>query len=394
MKTLTELINSPKKICAGIMTGTSVDAVDVAIVKISGSGVNTHLNLLGFTEYPIDDEIRKLIIKNSYKNSSNVDDICKLNFILPQLYDRALRECCSSAGISIEELDLIGSHGQTIRHLPAKNYVAGFNAASTLQIGDPSVLAKLTGVITVGNFRTGDVALGGEGAPLVPYFEYLMYHSNSSNRLLLNIGGIANFTFLKAGGDINDTLAFDVGPGNMLIDFLMEKFFGAKYDVNGATANKGKFNSRLFEALKNKDDFLFRNPPKSAGRENYGKEFLIDLLREFKTLPPEDWVNTVAYYTAFAVFANYKKFILPLSRVDELIVSGGGANNGFIFKKLQELFYPVRVKRLENETISAESKEAICFAVLANEAIAGNPANIPNVTGAKRPTILGEICLP
>ncbi len=394
MNKLLSVIGKNKKLCAGIMTGTSVDAVDVAIVEVSGSGVDLSLKLLGFKDFPIQPELKNLILKNSYGATSNVEEICKLNFILPQLYAEALKKTCSLIGITVNELDIIGSHGQTIQHLPQKAFFGKYSTTSTLQIGDPSVLAKLTGVVTVGNFRTADVALGGQGAPLVPYFDYLMFRSNSKNRLLLNLGGIANFTYLPANAQINEVIAFDVGPGNMLIDQAIRKFFNKKYDKDGAIAKQGKLNAKLLKTLKTKDDFIIAQPPKTAGRENYGEEFFVSLLDSVGKMPPKDWVHTLSYYTAFAAYSNYQKFILPLGKADELIVSGGGANNEFLLLKLSELFNGVKVKRLNDKNIQADSKEAVCFAVLANETIAGNPANIPAVTGAQRPTILGEICLP
>jgi len=394
MKKLLELIDKKKKICAGIMTGTSVDAVDIAIIEVEGAGLNLRFSLLGFYEHPIDQTLKKLILKNSIKQTSNVEEICKLNFVLPRLYAEALENACHVNNLKITDIDLIGSHGQTIQHLPGKQLLCGYNAQSTLQIGDPSVLAKLTGVVTIGNFRAGDVALGGEGAPLVPFFDYLVFRSETKNRLLLNIGGIANITLIKARATVNEVRAFDVGPGNMLIDFLADRFFNKRYDEDGLIAKKGKLNIALFDAIKDKDNFVEALPPKTTGREHYGENFLDELLEKFPGILPEDWIRTVTYYTAFAIYRNYEKFILPYIKVDELLVSGGGANNKFLFSSLKELFFNLKVKKIKDKKVQADSKEAICFAILANETIAGNPTNIPNVTGALRPTILGEICLP
>ena len=264
-----------------------------------------------------------------------------------------------------------------------------------MQIGDPSVIAKLTGVLTIGDFRTGDVALGGQGAPLVPYFDYLMFHSNKKSRALLNIGGISNITVLDKKGDASSVIAFDTGPGNMMIDLLAKKYFDVEYDKNGKIASSGNINEEIFNWLKKYDDYIGKKIPKSTGREYYGAEFLAPLLKKFRSIPKEDLLATVAAFTAYGVYRNYEKYIKSETEISELFVSGGGARNNFIMNSLKKYFgKTVEVRNVKNLGISSDAKEAICFAVLTNETLAGNPANIPRVTGAIRPTILGKICLP
>ncbi len=302
---------------------------------------------------------------------------------------------CKKSKVELAEIDFIGSHGQTIHHLPQKKNYYGYNFGSTLQIGDPSVIAKLTGILTVGDFRNADVALGGQGAPLVPYFDYIMFHSNKINRGLLNIGGISNITVLNKKGDSSSVIAFDTGPGNMMIDIIAKKYFDVDYDKNGKIAASGKINETLYTALVKQDTYIEKKVPKSTGREYYGKEFLNSLFKKFSRTPKEDFLATVADFTAYGVYRNYEKFIKNETEIEELFVSGGGARNKFIMKSLQKYFgKTVDVKNVKNLGISSDAKEAICFAVLANETLSGNASNIPRVTGASRSTVLGKICLP
>jgi anhydro-N-acetylmuramic acid kinase len=239
------------------------------------------------------------------------------------------------------------------------------------------------------------MALGGEGAPLVPYFDYLLFNSKSRNRAFLNIGGISNITILEKNAKPNDVLAFDTGAGNMLIDFLAKKLFNKEYDVNGNFAEQGKINERLLKELIKKDNFITKKPPKSTGRERYGMAFIEILLKKFKKISKYDIITTVTDFSAYSVYRNYELFIKNKIKIDELFVSGGGAKNKFLLKRLKKYFgLSVDIKTIDSLGISSDAKEAICFAVLANETISGNPSNIPKVTGAKKQTILGKICLP
>jgi anhydro-N-acetylmuramic acid kinase len=377
------------------MSGTSLDGVDVALVEIEGNSTFTKLNLIGFLEYPFPIGLKDKLLKNSVKETSNVEDISQLNFLIPHIYYDAIKTLCEDINFSLDKIDLIGTHGQTIQHLPKKQNYFNYEISSTLQIGDPAVLAKLSGIITVGDFRTGDMALGGEGAPLIPYFDYILFHSHQKNRALLNIGGISNFTILNKEKGLKDVLAFDVGPGNMLIDTVTKKLLNKDFDKDGDIARSGKLNEKLFDALKLNDNFIERNPPKSTGREYYGERFLVELLEIFKDVKNEDWLNTITKFTSYGIYRNYEKFIKDDTKIDELIVSGGGAKNKFLYECLNNDFCDeIEIKIIDDIGVSSDAKEAICFAVLANETISGNPTNIPRTTGALRPTILGKICLP
>jgi len=394
MKKLFELSNKDVKYVVGLMSGTSLDGVDVALVEIKNNWIDTRINLIGFIEYPFPDGLKSLILRNSQKETSNVEDISQLNFLIPQIYYEAIETLCNQIDFDIDKIDLVGTHGQTIHHLPNSKEYLGHQVSSTLQIGDPSVLAKLTGKITVGDFRPSDVALGGQGAPLVPYFDFLLFHSNKKNRGLLNIGGISNITILNKEKGQNNVLAFDTGPGNMLIDILMKRFYDKEFDENGAIASAGKLNEDLLIALITKDNFIEAEPPKSTGREYYGMDFILPIFDEFKNIANEDWLHTITKFTAYSVFRNYEKFIEEETKLDELFISGGGAKNKFLYESLAHYFRNIEVKVIDEIGVSSDAKEAICFAVLANETISGNPSNIPRTTGASKPTILGKICLP
>ncbi len=394
MNRLDEVRRKNERFVIGLMSGTSVDAVDAALVKIKGNGTQTEISLEGFIEYPINEGIRNLILRNSINETSNVEELCKLNFILPRLYFKAIEELCENCKFELEKIDLIGMHGQTVYHSPNQEMIEEFNSSSTLQLGNPSVLAKLTGIITIGDFRSGDIALGGQGAPLVPYFDYMIFRNTELNRMLLNLGGIANITVLPANCEINEVFAFDTGPANMLMDQIAEILLGKSFDVEGKNASEGRFNEDLFNALIVRDNFIESKPPKSTGREYYGMNFLQPLLDEFGELPAGDWLNTLTHFTVHGIQRNYEKFVKPKVEIDELIVSGGGVKNLFLLKLIKEKFNRMQVKVIDEFGLSGDAKEAICFAVLANETISGNSANVPGATGASRSTLLGAICLP
>ncbi len=394
LQNLFELAQKENKIVVGIMSGTSVDALDVAAVEISGNGESTKLKLIKYLEYQYPVGLKELVLKNSLKQTSNVEEICRLNFLLPQIYYEAIVNVCNEINLSLNQVDLIGSHGQTIHHLPEEINIFNMMVRSTLQIADPMVLAKLTGIVTIGDFRVGDVALGGQGAPLVPYVDYILFNSKETSRALLNLGGIANFTILPKNCLKEEAIAFDTGPANMLIDMICKKYFNVGFDKNGEIAESGKINEELFEKLLSIDTYIKRQPPKSTGREYYNELFLNKLLQG-ENIPAADLLNTLTEYTAYSVYYNYEKFIKPVNEIDELILSGGGANNLYLVKCFKKWFgEKIIIRRIDELGMSSDAKEAICFAVLANETISGNPSNMIKVTGASRETILGKICLP
>lgn len=394
MYRLSKLQKKNKKLVVGLMCGTSMDGIDAALVEIKGNGLKTKFRELYFKTFPYPKGLKSLILRNSIKSTSNVEDITRLNFLIGKLFAKAAINICEEFGIDISKIDLIGSHGQTIHHLPKIKKMFGHEIKATLQIGDPSVIAKITNVPVVGDFRVGDMALGGEGAPLVPYFDFITFRSNRINRALLNIGGISNITILKKGCSLDEVIAFDTGPGNVLIDLLVKKFYRKAFDRNGEIAFNGKINNDLFKKIINYDKFIRLKPPKSTGRERYNDDFISNILEGFTHIRKADIVRTFSEYTAYVTFYNYNKFIRKECEISELLVSGGGANNNYIMQSLQRYFGDkIRVKKVEEKIVSSDAKEAVCFALLANETISENPTNIPRVTGSSRKTILGKICL-
>jgi anhydro-N-acetylmuramic acid kinase len=377
----------------GMMSGTSLDGIDAVLLRVTGNGPATRFRLLAYIERPFPRGLRQLLLRSSDPGHSRVDDITRLNFLLAELYADAANAVARKAGVTLSRINLIGSHGQTIQHLPQPRRMFGKSIRSTLQIGDPSVLATLTGIATVGNFRVADMAVGGQGAPLVPYFDWLTMRSTTKNRIALNIGGIANMTVLPKHCGIHRVSAFDTGPGNMIVDALMIHFYGKEFDANGAVASKGMVILDLLRWMSS-HPYLKRKPPKSTGREMFGKEFVEQMLRRARHYDRKDIVATATQFTAFSVFDAYKRFVERRMTVDELVVSGGGARNSSMLAALQRYFHPALVIRSDDLGISSGAKEAVCFAVLANECLAGNRANLPSVTGAKSRVVLGTVCRP
>ncbi len=392
MKKLQALQRKKTKLVVGLMSGTSVDGIDAALVRISGQGTATRVKLLKFYTQPFPRRLRELVLRNSLPGTGTVDLICSLNVLFAHLYADAVKTLARKSRIPLRRIDLIGSHGQTVHHLPAPQTMFRHRFGSTLQIGDPSTIAKLTGIPTVGDFRLGDMALGGEGAPLVPYFDYLLFRSGTKSRILLNLGGIANFTSLPKRASLDRVLAFDTGPANMLIDGLMERLFHRRYDSNGALGMKGDPYPPLLQWLM-RHPYLKKRPPKSTGREVFGEKFQLELLKKARAVSAQDIIATVTAFTPLSIYDQYRRFVSGRSLPDEILVSGGGVHNLAIMHRLSHLFAPARVIPMEEVAFSSDAKEAACFAVLANETIAENASNVPGVTGARHRAVLGKICL-
>ncbi|HCA79802.1 MAG TPA: anhydro-N-acetylmuramic acid kinase [Bacteroidetes bacterium] len=392
MSKLSTLQKKRSKLVVGMISGTSADGIDAALVRIDGSGTSTRIVQIAFDSYQYPPELRALILDNSLPGTGSVDLLCELNVLVAHFFADAVKKIARKGRVALADIDFIGSHGQTVHHLPIPKKWFGKVIRSDLQIGDPSTIAKLTGILTVGDFRMGDMAVGGQGAPLVPYFDYVMLRSKTKNRIVLNLGGIANFTALPKRSVSTNVVAFDTGPSNMVIDALMMKFYGRKYDAGGEVAQRGKVIPELLADLMTTPYFAMR-PPKSTGRELFGAMVLPRILAYEGKASTEDLVATVTRWTPVSVFDQYKRFIAKRMKAEEVIVSGGGAHNEAVMDALKEYFKPAPVKRIESLGFSADAKEAICFAILANETISERPSNVPSVTGAKRPVVLGKICL-
>ena len=379
------------RLVAGIMSGTSLDGVDVAIARLIGHGASMEVTQVGFVTTPYRVSLRALLMEAATSEAFSVTQLSQLNVRVALAYARCVRKAMKATGVNA--LDLVGSHGQTIRHVPVAVPCAGRAVASTLQIGDPSVLANLLRVPVVGDFRMADMALGGQGAPLVPYFDYVTLRDVAQTRGLLNVGGIANLTVLPAGCAIEDVYGFDAGCGNMVLDALAERLLDAPYDPGGQTAAQGQPSERVLGEML-RDPFLARRPPRSTGRTWYGPAYVERFLAACSGHSTADILATATALTARSVQHSYHTFVQPLHPFDVLIVSGGGRHNRTLMRMLQACFAPVRVIASDAMGVDSDAKEALCFAVLAHEAMDGICASMPGATGAHRPTILGKICLP
>ena len=377
---------------AGVMSGTSLGGIDVALVRIEGSGVDSKVKLIHFTTVPFRNDIKSEIQQALSIENSNVQLICSLNFKLGLCFANAVKEVCKEANFSLEQLDLIGSHGQTIYHQPKPE---GNMIASTLQIGEPAVIAYDTNTTVISNFRTMDMAAGGQGAPLVPYSEVILYRDPSKNRLLQNIGGIGNVTVIPSQKSDQNVIAFDTGPGNMIIDEVCQRLFQLPYDQNGEIAEQGEVVDEILTYCMN-HPFLKMNPPKSTGREQFGEEFVSQLLKRYEKHSKENILTTVTMFTASSIVHHYKEFILPYYEIDEVILGGGGSYNNTLVEMIRYELKDEKCTIFIQEDIgySSEAKEAIAFAILANETYHRNPSNVPSATGAKQSVVLGNTTFP
>ena len=388
---LQKLLKKRTRTVIGLLSGTSVDGVDAVLMKITGSGKSSMIKVIDFITHPIPEVVRYAVFRNSDKKTASIEEIARLNVIIGAIFADAVLKLLRKNRMAALNVDLIGSHGQTIHHLPGKEDFLGYRMKSTLQIGDPSVIANLTGITTVGDFRIADCAVDGDGAPLVPYLDHLLFSAKKKSRGLLNIGGISNITILPNNSALSSVFAFDTGPGNMLIDGLMYHLHNKKFDKNAQIAKKGAVVPKLFEWLL-QDTVYRQNPPKSTGREHYGQQFQKKLLKAAKGLNSADVIRTVTEFTGYSIWYNYQNFIESKCKIDELIISGGGAENPLIKSTLSNYFKGVKVIPLKQFGVSTQNKEAVLFAVLANECIAGNAANMRSVTGSAKSVILGKIC--
>jgi anhydro-N-acetylmuramic acid kinase len=357
---------------AGIMSGTSLDGIDTAIVDISRKRVTT----IAHHTVPYPEATRRRILDVSNTQCTTAQ-ISRLNFELGELYAKAVKKTCDLRGVPLASIQLIGCHGQTIFH----------EGSNTLQIGEASVIAERLGIPVVSDFRTRDIAAGGHGAPLVPFADYLLFRSRKLNRVALNIGGIANITVLPADADPDQVIAFDTGPGNMIVDQLVERLTGGsrRFDRDGTIANRGHVNRKLLDSLLAAAYFKAR-PPKTAGREQYGREFVAQLVAT--RLPLEDLISTATAFTAATIAAGIERFAVG---TNEVIAAGGGIHNRQLMAQLAAFLPGIRVTTTAEFGIDPDAKEAIAFAILAHRTWFGRSGNLPSATGAKHAVVLGKL---
>lgn len=394
-----KLLSKKNKLAVGLMSGTSVDGIDAALVEICGYGEDTRIRPVEFISVPYPDGVRKRIFELFNVRTSRVDRIGYMNFLLGELFADAAAAVARKAGIGIERVDFIGSHGQTIYHMPQADSRDGYDIRYSVQIGEGAVIAQRTGAITVSDFRVGDMAAGGQGAPLVPFTEYILFRDKKSNIILQNIGGISNITLLPAGCAMDGVVAFDTGPGNMVIDGIVKRLTRGrlKMDKDGELAGRGRVSGELLDILLD-DPYMDIRPPKSTGREYFGEEYVgrVAALAEGMGFEKHDTVATVTFLTAAFTREAYRRYVKPVCRADRLITGGGGSYNPVLLSYLREEMGKegVTVTTQEQEGLSSAAKEAVAFAVLANEALGGGFNNLPSVTGASKRVVMGKISLP
>jgi anhydro-N-acetylmuramic acid kinase len=391
-------------IVAGVMSGTSADGINVALVRIDDrSEPNTRSQhqpfrgqdcprhtFLAHAEYPFPAPVRRMILAMMNARSAGVADLAQLNFLLGELYAEAVAKTARKHRV---KLDLVGCHGQTLYHQGTAAPFLGRKMSVTWQTGEGAVIAERLGVPVVSDFRPADMAAGGKGAPLVPFFDFLFYRDARVGRIAQNIGGIANLTAIPAGARLEQVIAFDTGPGNMVIDAVMDALFGRRYDRDGRIAGAGRVLDGVVAQLM-RTPFFAQKPPRTAGREEFGGAYVSRFLRLCRGADRADVVATATALTARSITGALQRFVLrKQARFREMIVSGGGAKNPTLMAMLRNQIAPLGIAlRCSDEFgLPSEAKEAVAFAVLAYETWHRRPSNVPSATGAKRAAILGKI---
>ncbi len=375
----------------GIMSGTSADGIDVALVRFSGGKAR----LENFAAFPFPARVREAILRLGEGRATTTREISQLNFLLGEIFAEAALAACRKFRMRPSQIAVVGSHGQTVFHQGVPSKFCGRRVASTLQIGEPSVIARRTGITTVGDFRPGDMAAGGQGAPLVPFVDYLLYRDARVGRAALNIGGIANVTVIPRAAKIEDVFAFDIGPGNMVMDALVRHFTRGRkaFDRNAEMAGRGKVLPGLLEALL-RDKYFLKAPPKTAGREQYGEKYVRAVLAhpEARRARAEDLIRTATILTALSIVNAMHGFVPQRAGVSELIVSGGGAHNPLLMAQIEAALPGIRLRSSDEFGVPGDAKEAFAFAVLGWETLHRRAANVPGATGARKAVVLGKVC--
>ncbi len=382
------------RLAIGLMSGTSADGIDAVLVQITGCGTSTHVSQRAFLTLPFSDEARRRILRVAAGDFGGSEELCRMNFYLGALHADACEKLCEAAGVSTDAVAFVGSHGQTVFHAPDAQDYLGHPVRGTLQIGEASVIAERMGCPVVSDFRVRDMAAGGLGAPLVPYTEYLLYRDAHRTVGLQNIGGIGNITILPAGCALEDVFAFDTGPGNMVMDALAAKLTNgaARYDDGGKLAAAGAVHAGLL-AWMLEDPYLRQAPPKTTGREVYGAAYVDALCAQAAALgcSLQDALATATRFTAECIRVGIERFCPQ--RPDRLVVGGGGSMNPVLLAHIADCLPGCEVLTNEQLGLDSNAKEAVAFAVLANEALFGLPNNATGATGAAHPVVMGKISL-
>lgn len=410
------------RLVVGLISGTSMDGIDVALVRISGPATRPRVRLVAFETLAYPSAVRQAILHVAAGEKATAGEISQLNFLLGELFAEAALRACQKGSVLPSQIVAIGSHGQTVYHQGAPTQEGGRSIASTLQIAEPALIAERAGVSVVADFRTADMAAGGQGAPLVPMVDYLLLRDASQGTVALNIGGIANFTVIPARAEPEQVFGFDTGPGNMVVDGLVRYFTSGQdtYDAGGRWAERGHAIEPLLDEML-RLPFFTQAPPKSAGREQFGQIFInrFFLAKVSPAEPPrrdvappgtiedrppaidhmhgarpEDLLRTATELTVRTIAGALERFVLSRVAIHRLIISGGGAHNRLLVTRLGELLPKLRIQPSSEFGLHVDAKEAIAFAVLADRTLHGLPGNLPSVTGARRAVVLGKISRP
>jgi anhydro-N-acetylmuramic acid kinase len=375
-------------IVAGVMSGTSADGIDVAMVRLMGRGFRTRFELLAHKAFPYPAPVRRAVFAAMDAKSAKVADLARLNFLLAELYSDAILATQRSARLKCE---LVGCHGQTLYHQGEPQTFLGRKLAVTWQTGEGSLIAERVGVPVVSDFRPADMVAGGKGAPLVPFLDYVLYRHRRRGRIVQNIGGIGNLTAIPARAKPEQVIAFDTGPGNMVIDALASQLLGRRYDFDGKVAAKGEPIERVIHQVL-ASPFFWQKPPRTAGREQFGTDFVSWFLRRCGKARKEDVLATATALTARTI-ATSVEMIMKRAKYRDFIVSGGGAKNPTLMHMIGDQLTPMklRVQTTGDLGLPVDAKEAVAFALLAYQTWRRQPGNIPSATGAKRPVILGKV---
>ncbi|MGN6485636.1 MAG: anhydro-N-acetylmuramic acid kinase [Thermomicrobiales bacterium] len=392
-------------LCVGLMAGTSLDGIDAALVRIDGHARDAQLDLLAFATTPYPEAVRAELLALYDDQTDALARLSSLNVAIGELFADATLAICAEGGVDPAALEVIGSHGQTVWHQPLPDPANPLSRTSTIQIGEAAVIAARTGAPVMADFRVGDIAVGGQGAPLAPYFDWAIFSDPARNRAVQNIGGIGNITWLPAGGDGSDVIAFDTGPGNMLIDGVVSRLTHGMltYDRDGVLAGTGTPIPGMLGHLL-EDAYLRQPPPKTTGREYYGAAMVSRLLADVDLSPGAllgndvdaatrqracDLVATVTAFTAASIADACRRWLPAIP--DDLLVNGGGCRNPVLMRMLAEALSGTTVRATDAVGIDGDAKEAMLFALLAHDAVAGLPTNIPRATGATRAVPLGKL---
>jgi anhydro-N-acetylmuramic acid kinase len=390
-------------IVAGVMSGTSADGINVSLVRIAdGTGTRKtsamRFELLGHAEYPYPKNVREGVLAAMNASRTSVADLARLSFLLGELYSDAVLATERKLRV---KTDLVGCHGQTLYHQGEPQLFLGRRLAATWQTGEAAIIAARVKAPVVSDFRPADMAAGGKGAPLVPFLDYLLFRDAHTGRIVQNIGGIANLSVIPAGATASEVRAFDTGPGNMVIDAVTERLFRKSFDRDGKIAASGKLLDNVLSKMLQRE-FFRRKPPKTAGREDFGREFVNEFVRGCGRCRKQDVVATATALTAKSIADALRRFVVKEAGsarkqlFHEMILSGGGAKNSALVAMLKDELSPlgVRLRFSDEFGLPSAAKEAVAFAVLACETWHRRASNIPSATGAKRAAVLGKISYP